>query len=252
MRPDMKKVIVSRPRAGGGGKIQKACRRMKLSEDDGGPIKESMTKKYGYERKQQTDLLGPLRRFLHSKIDQYWPKVWAEICEHADLRTVMGDHLRRHVEMEVEMNVTVDEDGILRDDHGYPLNRWGWRNHFYVNPKTQQLRYIPKEESTKWRRRVPTVVFEMDGTLFYKHENSWYRVEMRDWDGMALDGIALIEDAFTPYIINRGSVRGYTSNRLQEKYGVNPRTKMTWYCTRKQSANGKEIMKLTRKYSLVA
>jgi len=255
MRPDMKKVIVSRPRVHGYGKVQKAFRRPKNNEDDGGPTKESMRKPYGWGRKDQTDLLGPLIRFLHSKIDQYWPKVWSEICEHADLRTLMGDHLRRHVEMEVELHVTIDEDGVLRDDHGYPLNRWGWRNKFYVDPKTQQLRYIPKEESSKWRRQIPTTVFEMDGKLFHKHDDGcWYRVQMATWDGMTY-----ITDAFMPKA-DLGIRLGYgynysnysTHNRLQRKYGVDPKTKLTWYCVRKESANGKEINKITRKYSLAA
>lgn len=240
MRSDMKKVIVSRPRVGGEGKIKRSKR--------GG--KEPMRPR-GYERKQQTDLLGPLYRFIRSRVGKNWDSVWSEICEHADSRSMMGDHLRRHVSYIVEQP-SLGNDGNLYDSYGRifdTTSSFFRHQEFYVDPRTkilcvtsQRRKYRPEETETK--------VFECDGLYYHNHEGLWFRVKMeeipaRQWESRWCPNIS---DEFLsnthPAAFDAWS--WLLRDNLKGKYGLSPNG-LYWYCTEKRSANSKEIRKLHAK-----
>src|SRR5262249_27505564 len=130
---------------------------------DSGPRQEGMrrwhTVYHGWECKEQTDLLGPLHRFLQSQVGQDWDNVWAEICHDADARALMGLHLRFHAWCCVAQ-VTRGTDSKLYDTQGRELNQRLWK--FYIDPATNQLRVV--ERQTSHTRRVsPRTVFAVDG-----------------------------------------------------------------------------------------
>jgi hypothetical protein len=236
----MKKVIVSRPRVGGSktprvkAQFTHLC---DLEAFDGGPSKEGMRRRHtayhGWDGKVQTDLLGPLRRFLQSHVGQDWNTVWAAICRHADPRDVMGLHLRFHASDYVAQ-VCEGEDGKLYDKHGREFGRW--RGRFYIDPTTNQLRTL-ETKTPRARRATPPKVFAMDGMRLHKHEDgNWYRVKMAVWDGAS--------SVFDCFI---GGLSDHWTSRqsVKVKYGLSP-TGALWYCMQKETANRKDIRKVMK------
>lgn len=133
MRRDFQKVIVERPRRGGSW-IRKQARlkrlAVSLAQDefaDGGGVAR------GRRDKEFTDLLNPLRRFLDKNVGRPWNKVYSEICEVADRRSLAGWHLLDHAKYYVAQNCWFENGKVLT------ISRWGgvtevWQ--FYVHPKT--------------------------------------------------------------------------------------------------------------------
>lgn len=74
------------------------------------------------KRGNQTDKLRPVWRMLDTFVGRPWAKVFAEICEKFDGRTLAGRH--------------VLHDHILRsiDPHAFVERPWFWRNSYYVDP----------------------------------------------------------------------------------------------------------------------
>lgn len=245
MRPDMKHVIVSRPRVGGSKtpRCQAQFRHLcDLEEVDSGPRQEGMrrwhTVYHGWDRKAQTDLLGPLRRFLRSRVGQDWDTIWSAICRHADARDVLGLHLRFHVSVYVA-KVSEGEDGQLYDTHGHALSTW--HGGFYIDPTTNQLRTLGTRTAHACRADVPKVL-AIAGLLLHQHDDGhWYRVKMAVWSGTSILFDCFLKDLSYG---NPWTVR----ERLQAKYGLSP-TGDAWYCMHKESANRKDIRQVRKQYN---
>jgi hypothetical protein len=112
MRKDMDKVIVERARVGHARPSKKTGLRLRsdqLSEDfDSGPMRlpTKRARAYGWwESKELTDRLGPLKRFLYSQVGRPWDKVYRDIRDSIDARTVTGRHLLHHVDQMVWVDV---------------------------------------------------------------------------------------------------------------------------------------------------
>jgi len=127
VRHDMGRVIIERPRVGGG------RARFARGQDSENVSGSAPMRPRGHDRKELTDLWGPLRRFLRSNVGRPWNKVWSEICEHADARSVVGTHLRAHVHDLVETR-PIMQGKAAYSRAGRPLV-----NCFYVNPRTRLL-----------------------------------------------------------------------------------------------------------------
>jgi len=97
----MSKVIVERPRVGGG-----AVRKGRVSKNyDDMPQKESMARnspKHGWNGKQLNENLSPLERFMESRVGKLWDKVFSEICENIRVTSTVQQHIRDHVKWMVE------------------------------------------------------------------------------------------------------------------------------------------------------
>lgn len=128
MRPDMAKVIIERPRVGG---RWARLPRERLDVENGGGNRPMRPR--GADRKDPTDLWGPLRRFLRAHVGRPWNKVWSEICEQADSRRVIGMHLRGHVHDLVETRP------IMHGTTAYSSAGRRLGKAFYVNPRTGLL-----------------------------------------------------------------------------------------------------------------
>ena len=128
MRADMRRVIVERPRVDN----WRARRRRRLPDFESVGGHEPM-KPMPADRKSQTDLWGPLRRFIGGNVGRPWNKVWSEICEYADHRGVLGMHLRGHVHDLVETRP------LMQGKRAYSRSgrALGWG--FYVDPRTGLL-----------------------------------------------------------------------------------------------------------------
>src|SRR5579872_2309186 len=98
MRDDMAKVVTERPRRGHAERSKKWGCRLNPKDcdlDDYGARRAPIAsrRQYGWNSKEFSDLLGPLRRYLHAQVGRPWDKVWSEITETLDNRSLTGQHI---------------------------------------------------------------------------------------------------------------------------------------------------------------
>ena len=93
MRPDMHKVVVERPRWNPG--RGKQGRRANLP-DELLPKFEGIKRPHA-SRKGLTDLLGPLRRWLHAQLGRPWNDVYSEACAVIKPDSVIRAHIKTHL-----------------------------------------------------------------------------------------------------------------------------------------------------------
>lgn len=120
----MKYVVVERPRGGHKNKIyiEKRCKQIPMEEL---PKFEPMGQMYSYRYKDKSlsDLLGPLRRFLYSKVGQDWNTVRSEISAVLKADSVMKIHVLSHINGYVEENSEViGEIRVVKARHGKHYN----------------------------------------------------------------------------------------------------------------------------------
>ena len=118
MRIDMAKVVTERPRRGHGNPSKKWGRRLGKNEhdaEDHGPTRAPIARRhqYGWNAKEFSDLLGPLRRYLRKQVGRPWNKVWSEIVRNLDSRSLSGQHIFDHIRWEVAQHVSLGPDGSL-------------------------------------------------------------------------------------------------------------------------------------------
>src|SRR5689334_8741261 len=101
MRPDMAKVIVERPRYGGGLKFQRnADRKWQCLPVDERPRAEAIKARWRQSKVQPKRLnenLAPLRRFLRSRVGRPWDEVYSEICERINRDSAVQLHIWQHL-----------------------------------------------------------------------------------------------------------------------------------------------------------
>jgi hypothetical protein len=202
-----------------------------------------------------------LRRMLESNKGRKWDDVFSEICKAADDRTHDGWRLREAVTHIVCTNAEIGENGKV-----YSKDRWGraqltgWWTEFYVHPETGNLEVTPNRRNTvkyDWREAhgyTKKTVFEMDGVLYHKHDDLWYRVEMAPLPKEKIHGYDYsttlgVNDACRTIRYSLASSRWNDIEKLRRKYGLSPGGE-AWYCKSKQAANSHEIQKLKKKYEL--
>ena len=188
MRPDMKKVVVERPRWGSRQSNHKFSARLKYVP--GHDYEEQPKKVYGFEshavdrgnkyfEKEFTDVLGPLKRFLRKNVGRPWDKVYSELCCGLDRRKATGLHIFQHVENFVETSCRLVEGKPLCYSDDCPV-RW-----FYVHPRTGLLCEAPDRSGARERKRAAALAEEVillrlnDETGYRKHQGIWYRVKLR-------------------------------------------------------------------------
>lgn len=141
MRSDMANVVTERPRRGHGNPSKKWGRRLRKDEydaEDHGPSRAPIARRhqYGWNAKEFSDLLGPLRRYLRKQVGRPWDKVWSEITCSLDSRSLSGQHIFDHIQWEVVRHVWLGADGSLYH------NRWPGLvpvSGLYVHPSTGLL-----------------------------------------------------------------------------------------------------------------
>jgi len=254
MRKDMKKVIVTPGRVGGGGKYPRHRYRFELDDEDYEIIRERGTPKgrgmrkpheQGWDTtKEQTDHLGPIIGLLKKNVGRKWNDVWSEICEFADTRDLMGDHLRRHVMWFVETATEINDKGeVVSKPHG---SRFYWRNEFYVHPETGVL--CEGKKKIRKYQRPQRVLIEVENQQYVQHDGLWYRVKMKPvpvvgknaWGNPEYDNS--VRDVFVGSQIAHSVYSNYNYN-IYCRYGNGPDGNLQ-YCCHKESANSKEIKKI--------
>ncbi len=242
----MKKVVIERPRVGGHSirPLRKKLQPCDFDEDfelkeEPFPSKISAKKDalgkgighYG-EGKEQSDLFGPMKRFLHSKVGQPWNDVWSEICEHN--KDFMGEHLKLHLDQYVERHLTRIENGDLLNERGYVVGNCHWRDEFYVDPDSGLLQVFQYKKFV-YEKKVQKI-FQIDGQDYYRHNDIWYRVKFEKWEvGVHRHDVFGHGNYFYSHSNTYAIV-----NALTKAYGV------CVQCVWKQQANSKECKKLNQ------
>ncbi len=148
MRSDMCKVIVERPRRGGG----RDQKRRQAREFDELPSKQSM-KRGHTDLKDLNENLAPLKRYLRKHTGRPWDKVFGEICENIRMDNAVQKHVRGHVFDYVDRHVIVEGGKI------YARRPWGayelWNGDLYVCPKSGLLKEYRRRSQAPARRRSP-------------------------------------------------------------------------------------------------
>lgn len=157
MRADMGKVLVERPRLGGGssrpGKGYRKKHRKSLAAGDP-PIREGIKRRYVNDIKHFNEHLGPLRRFLDANVGRPWDKVYSEICKHVDRGNVVQKHILTHL-----FDYVVVHTVLINGEPCRAKAHWGYRygeslrtndhyHRWYVCPKSGLLRksrYVPRK-----------------------------------------------------------------------------------------------------------
>lgn len=184
----MKHVVVDRPRTGGdGGKSKppkgskKQFNKTPLEEQ---PKFQSSSRKrvYGYNCKELSDHLGPLRRWLRSQVGRNWDDVWSEICENLSVHDVMTRHVREHAEYYVQKNCTIDEEGDVCDSKGLKLiGDWRSRD-FYVDPCDNTLKVVKSMPRWRPKKRIKKWFEGKDEWhRYYLLNDIWYEVELKNF-----------------------------------------------------------------------
>lgn len=181
MRPDFYRVVTERPRGGSSNPNRKTrfhinrfneCIENKL---DSLPHSEKMTHYFRQrgtncrEPKDFSDVLSPIKRFLHSRIGRKWDDIYSEIRKvlpedsAAPVRHIWTAHIKAYIELRCMFGA----DGRLWDDRGkYEVTG------FYVHPVTHTLEYI---KPISWRTRERNRLMPMigHGLVRLKPKPSW-------------------------------------------------------------------------------
>src|SRR5215471_12398588 len=157
MRYDMGKVLTERPRAHGHyARTPKGSRRLfaQQERDDELPKYESIDFcwKRGLFLKEFTDLIGPLYRFIRSRVGRKWNDVYSEIRERVNPSSLQQIHLLDHIDGTFGMVHTkvglIDGEPYDFSGNGKIARITSARRYevYYVCPVSGLLLIAPKEK----------------------------------------------------------------------------------------------------------
>lgn len=182
MRPDMSKILIERPRYAHAARYPRALVANRTRDDEGGPTKERMGGFYA--EKTFDDHLGPLRRFLTSRIGRPWSKVKSEICAQLRVTSTVQRHVMQHVRDYVWERTWIDEDGEIwgADRYGAPSRPVVWsRPGFFVHPRSGLLLPMPraKPKRAPASSASPHVRTIVEDRLEHRRvDGVWFEVEL--------------------------------------------------------------------------
>jgi hypothetical protein len=237
MRPDMSKVIVERPRLGGGARFPRGS----SADDPRLPMKD-WRRREGIGRPWQSSSAGkwlnenlaPLRRYLRSNCGRSWNAVYSDVCQRINRNSAVQLHVWQHLMQDVCTN-PYEISGEVGRWHAFR-----WRNSFYVDPRTGILREAPPSRTKHERRPTteePDDRIDVDPThQFRRLDGIWYELELA---------------RFRPgsVVYDMGLRRLCTNTDEHELFRFYGRAA---YAIRKRQLNSKEIRTLVRERGAVA
>tara|TARA_Y100001970_G_scaffold293391_2_gene439889 strand:+ start:1155 stop:1898 length:744 start_codon:yes stop_codon:yes gene_type:complete len=188
MRKDMDKLLVTRPRIGHKYKNLETKAARSEKDFDKLPKKTSMKPKYRKgERKSFNEYLNPLKRFLYSKCNKHWDKVYSEICENMKKDSAVKAHIFVHLEDYVELKPQFIDGHphFMSYDGLKPMYKEYWGPLFYVDSKGF-LRSPPEKQKEK--PKVNPNLFEKDERTYIKRQDStWFELKLEDIEIGSID-----------------------------------------------------------------
>lgn len=145
MREDMAKVIVERPRRGGGN-----TRKGRAVPLDDLPFGEGMRRPHvsHYKEKTLNENLAPLRRYLDRQVGRPWRKVYAEISANLRVESTVDQHVRDHVRDFVALKPRLGINDFKHRADGI------WHQDFYVEPEDGLLKRTADLPALRRERRI--------------------------------------------------------------------------------------------------
>lgn len=193
MRSDMDKVVTERPRNGGGVKAPKGeKRRNQRTPKEDLPKGEKIRQKWetynnDSTAKQFTDVLGPLYRYLLSKVGEPWDQVWSEVCKNLPGHSMNVRHIRGHIKDFVEVQtVMLDGKVCYAEGMSYGLEitggygRYEWQ--MYVHPDTGVLCKIKSTGTHRFREKQKVGIDVPDEPMkqYHQIDGVWYIVTLAE------------------------------------------------------------------------
>jgi hypothetical protein len=232
VRADMAKVIVERPRLGGGLRRPKGIRkRERLAMADLIATREGIRRPWrGGYRKMLNEHLGPLRRYLQSQVGRPWDKVHSEISQHLRLDSAVQSHVLDHLDDYVEKHVMF-RDGVMSTGSGYGTGR-PLTAPFYVCPRTGLLRAnrLQSWKMQSWKKRKKANFPEY---LQIEQRRQWRQVE-GIWYEVTLEPITP-EALSRRDVVLKAVVGQFQRQEAEETYGA------AVFATSKRQLNKREI-----------
>ncbi|MEG4803991.1 hypothetical protein QUB63_07150 [Microcoleus sp. ARI1-B5] len=126
-----------------------------------------------------SDCLGPLYRWLRSKVGQEWDDIYHELCQILDITTLSGKHILSHVWGYVERDAVLVDGIVYKRKSQRQLGFW--KEELYVHPETRILclaNKVPKIPPKK-----PDDFLKIDDYHHYqKLDGIWYLFELADME----------------------------------------------------------------------
>lgn len=174
----MAKVVTERPRRGHSNPSMKTAKKIRPAEFDGddhgstrAPV--SRGRQHGWNAKEFSDLIGPLKKFLRAQVGRPWNKINSEISKTLDKRSMAGRHILEHVGWEVAKNCELRADGkiydLSRSTHAHLYLVTG----LYVHPRTGLLCLADKVKRVRKPKPVDLIQLD-DGTSLRLLEGIWF------------------------------------------------------------------------------
>lgn len=192
MRSDMGKVVCERPRVGGGEKQPKGYyKKLNQIPPEDHPKRESISKKWGYG-KSFTDVLGPLRGYVHSVIGKYFDKVYSEIKKALPGDNMSVRHVIGHLWQFLERKVIIVDGKPCHLEMRYrycqqpgvdytPIEYSKYRTIAYVDPLDGIIKRAPNRPEPRTEKKPKTR--HWDGNkLYHKIDGIWYECEYSSYD----------------------------------------------------------------------
>jgi hypothetical protein len=208
MRPDMAKLIVERPRKGGGCKFPRARDRALIDNAawEDAPTREPHKSRFHDRPKYFNENLAPLRRFLRTNLGKPWALVHPEIAAQVPRNSTINYHVWQHLQWDVA------EDVHLVDGTPYRLGRSfsGWPYcGFYVDPSDGTLREArpPSNRERSLRCTLnkctrPDILRVSDELEYHRINGIWYAVTFAQippgaafvWDVLKREVVYLVHE----------------------------------------------------------
>ncbi len=233
----LSEIVIERPREGMRISLKKMTGYKKaLQKITDEAAEEGLLSPYFIKTRKRTkrfsDHLGPLYRWLCSKVGKPWNETYSELCDRLDTSTLTGQHILSHLWDYVERNRVLIDEAIAQTEPqiGPPFGSGYSKSNFYVHPETGILCVLPNKWTTRETYQKPDDSLSVD----YYHE---YR---------KIDG-------FWYFITFESVPEGVTVRDLLRKVKIKRQMPVEYpwelYAARKRQCNKKEIKWILEKLS---
>jgi hypothetical protein len=197
MRWDMAKVIVERPRYGSrlkAGKKKGYHKYLRRTGLENLPRREPMLGRWRGMQRSLNEHLGPMKRFLRSRVGRPWNKVYQELCENVSLDNAVQNHVLTHIFDYVHRRVEVRGEHVIDTDGRGWWSRELRTGALYVCPRSGVLKVVRPPKRRGPPRRVcvdrhfaiislETWRCELDcrgvAVQYHQRASSWWEVRVR-------------------------------------------------------------------------